>query len=302
MCTCISAVAANGDVIMGRTMDFSYKIEPHIYTIEDEYAHRFMGVGQDIGEITLADGINDAGVCISALYFPGYASYDGTAASWRLGIESTAVTSFVLGTCGSVEHAVSVLNNASIIGVKDNITNSIAPLHWMLADTSGRCVVIEKISDGFHVYDNPTGVLANSPAFPWHMTNLNNYVNVVPEQTEHVQWNENLSLAPFGQGAGTTGLPGDYTSPSRFVRASWLLSHASDMADGEHAVRTGFQVLGNVSIPKGCVVTQRATFDYTQYIVMYNLTACTCHILDEDFRLHSEKLSMSGISDVSYSS
>ena len=34
------------------------------------------------------------------------------------------------------------------------------------------------MSDGMHVYDNPVGVLTNDPMFPWHLTNLCQYVGL----------------------------------------------------------------------------------------------------------------------------
>ena len=42
------------------------------------------------------------------------------------------------------------------------------------------------------------------------MTNLRNYYNLSPYQFQEAIWN-NIKLTPFGQGAGTLGLPGDYT-------------------------------------------------------------------------------------------
>ena len=42
---------------------------------------------------------------------------------------------------------------------------------------SGKSIVIEYVGGKLNVYDNPLGVITNSPAFDWHMTNLRNYIN-----------------------------------------------------------------------------------------------------------------------------
>ena len=57
-----------------------------------------------------------------------------------------------------------------------------AQLHWILADASG-CLVIESMQDGFHIYENPVGVLTNNPPFPQQMFQLNNYPVSLPSPT-----------------------------------------------------------------------------------------------------------------------
>ena len=47
------------------------------------------------------------------------------------------------------------------------------------------------------------------------------------------------------------GLPGDFTSPSRFVRASFYETTAPDSATGFDAVIQAFHILNNFDIPIG---------------------------------------------------
>ncbi len=74
-----------------------------------------------------------------------------------------------------------------------------------------------------------------------------------------------LTLSAFGQGSGTVGLPGDYTPPSRFVRAVFLKEHLETAADETKGVSAAFQLLANMAIPKGAVITEEDEIDYTQY-------------------------------------
>ena len=46
------------------------------------------------------------------------------------------------------------------------------------------------------------GVMANSPDFQWHMTNLRSYMDVSTTQQKEAQWGS-VTLTPFGQAGGT---------------------------------------------------------------------------------------------------
>lgn len=286
MCTAIS-VQTPGGALFGRTMDFSYPLEPELFAVPPGYEwqnlpgthrirsrYRFLGIGQDISPLTFADGVNEAGFAAAVLYFPGYARYDPAEqrGAPRMSIAAIEVVKFLLGACASVEQAASVLKTVRIVGVKDSVTDSVAPLHWILTDAGGGCMVAEKTADGLHLMNDPIGVLANSPDFSWHLTNLRNYMNVSPHQNAESGW-PRVTLTPFGQGGGTFGLPGDFTPPSRFVRAAYLKSHTVFPQDRDGAVGAGFHVLESVSIPKGVVQTARGASDYTQYTAFIDLSA-----------------------------
>lgn len=294
MCTAITLQSAQDKVFFGRTLDFSYPLDPEMYLVPKGFTwsncfnthkirnhYRFMGIGQNISPVVFADGVNEMGFAIAALYFPGYAQYDsvdsineaGTSSvSMQASVAALELVGFLLGFAGSVEQAADIVQTIQIIGVQDPVTQSVAPLHWIMADQSGKCMVIEKTASELSLLDNPLGVLTNSPDFTWHMTNLRNYMNITPKQQQNAQW-QTVQLTPFGQGAGTLGLPGDFTPPSRFVRAAYQKSHAQLSVDKEDTIITGFHLLEGVSIPKGNVVTQRGTMDYTQYTAFIDLTS-----------------------------
>ena len=286
MCTAIAANTAQGSVYFGRTMDFSYPLDPELYIVPRGYQwnnalnthqilnpYSFIGIGQDISPVVFADGVNEMGFAAAVLYFPGYASYDPveTASSSAISIAAIEMVHFLLGQCVSVDQAAAILPTVRIVGVKDPVTGTVAPLHWIIADKSGKCMTVEKTKDGLHLMNNPIGVLSNSPAFPWHMANLRNYMNVRTAQSSSETW-ETVTLSPFGQGGGTFGLPGDFTPPSRFVRASFMKSHTSLPDDEQGAAISCFHILENVSIPKGVVITDRGAVDYTQYTAFINLS------------------------------
>ena len=56
---------------------------------------------------------------------------------------------------------------------------------------------------------------------------------------------------PTGQGSGMLGLPGDFTPPSRFVRAVAFSQSVFTPKVGDEAVLEAFHVLNQFDIPKG---------------------------------------------------
>lgn len=60
-----------------------------------------------------------------------------------------------------------------------------------------------------------------------------------------------MSLSSFGGGSAMIGLPGDFTPPSRFVRAAFFQSTAPQKPDAESFVFTAFHILGSMEIPIG---------------------------------------------------
>lgn len=289
MCTAMTLQIPQGNIYFGRTMDFSYPLAPQMYVapkgwtwtnilrthkIHNQYT--FMGIGQDISPVVFADGVNEAGFGAMALYFPGFAQYDSIEAdsSDSLSLAAVELVSFLLGQCSCVEEAAAMVRNLRIVGIRDSLTGTVAPLHWMAADAKGNCLVIEKTAEGLQLMDNPAGVLSNSPDFRWHMTNLRNYMNLSPYQQKETAWGETV-LTPFGQGSGTLGLPGDFTPPSRFVRALYGKSHLLPPSSKEEAVSAFFHLMEGVSLPKGSVMTDRETADYTQYTACISLSEKT---------------------------
>ncbi|ECF6930026.1 linear amide C-N hydrolase [Salmonella enterica subsp. enterica] len=69
-----------------------------------------------------------------------------------------------------------------------------SPFHYAFYDKKGGSIVVEVEYGKFHVYDNPTRVMTNGPAFPWHLTNLNNYTQL--KCVEEVTINEEYYEVP----------------------------------------------------------------------------------------------------------
>ena len=284
MCTALSLISKQNEMFFGRTMDFSYELNPEVYIMPNNYKwhsitsseiienkYKFIGTGQNIGKVVFADGMNEKGLGVAVLYFPGYAYFDTEKRTSKKTLANLEIVSYLLGNCDSVDDVIHMLPSIQIIGVEDSITSTIAPLHWIVSDKSGNTITIEKTQNGMEILNNPIGVLTNSPNLSWHLTNLRNYMETSPYQLEEIKW-DNFTLKPFGQAGGTFGLPGDYTSPSRFIRMAYEKSFLILPETREETLISCFHLMKTVSIPKGIVATNKGTLDYTQYTVFMNLT------------------------------
>lgn len=282
MCTAITLQSIQGDNFFGRTMDFSYDIEPGLYVIPSNYqwynpitmknhidSYGFICIGQETdGMLGVFDGVNEKGFAAATLYFPGYAYYDFPL-NGKEPIASLDFLHFILGRCSRVEDLKDLLKNIRIVGVEDPVTKAVAPLHWIATDKTGKSVVIEQTKTGLRLINNPIGVMTNSPDFLWHMTNLRNYIGVSVTGEEEARWGHTV-LTPFGQGAGTMQLPGGFTSPERFVRAAFIKTHVTVPKNRLESIMTCFQIMNSVSIPKGIILTSKGTYDYTKYTAFVN--------------------------------
>lgn len=288
MCTAMTLQSQSKELFFGRTMDFSHDIIPQLYIVPSSYvwnnslnqnqfkdSYRFIGLGQELdGMLGFFDGVNEKGFAAAVLYFAGYAQYDTEAANQAATpIASIDFLHYILGRCSSVRDLSDLVKDIAIIGIPDPVTNTVAPLHWIAADRSGACAVIEPTQRGLELINNPIGIMSNSPDFQWHMTNLRNYMSASPVQKEEVFW-DSIRLTPFGQAGGTIPLPGGFTSPERFVRTAYLKAHLPQPKDTGEAITACFHIMESVSIPKGAVITSQNTYDYTKYTAFINTNTC----------------------------
>ena len=205
-----------------------------------------------LGHPIYTDGINEKGLAVSVLYLPGFAKYqpyDAEKAS--VSISQSQVSNWILTSCGSIADVRVKLPRIRVVPVGEESLDGIpAPLHFLVTDQSGKTIVIEYTAEKLHIYENQVGVLTNSPPFPWHITNLSNYVGLGTKEAKPIQVGE-LEVKPLGAGSGMLGLPGDYTPPSRFVRAAAMRNTVPNLKTGERAIAEAFRILNNFDIPIG---------------------------------------------------
>lgn len=106
--------------------------------------------------------------------------------------------------------------------------------------------------DGLHIYRNTLGVMTNSPGYLWHRTNLLNYAGI--RDLDHGAMElAGQQLTPCFSGSGAQGLPGDWSSPSRFVRLAFLKTYGVKGATESAGVGAMFRLLQSAAFPLGMV-------------------------------------------------
>ena len=107
-------------------------------------------------------------------------------------------------------------------------------------------------------------MLTNNPPFEVQTTLLQNYWYLSAKNPEKI-FLKNLKSKPYSLGMGGIGLPGDASSPSRFVRAAFVLENS--VCDGEEIAEVGqfFHILSSVEQQKGITEVKKNLFEYTLY-------------------------------------
>lgn len=266
-CTGIRLSAKDGTVVHARTLEFAIDLHSDVMMVPRGYARtgttpdgkdglkwkaKYASVGLNgVGLPVLFDGLNEKGLAAGMFYFPtsaGYMPY--TAADAGKTIAPWEVGSWILENFASVEEVKANIGSIVVPAVVFSGWGFAPEAHYIVHDASGKTIVIEYVGGKLNVYDNPLGVITNSPQFDWHMANLRNYVNFSMTNVPPVILGP-VKLLPFGQGSGMLGLPGDFTPPSRFVRAVAFSQTAFALKTGDEAVLQAFHILNQFDIPKG---------------------------------------------------
>ena len=290
-CTGIRIEPKDGSVIVGRTMEFAADLRSNVIVIPrameyvgsapgDRPGCRWKSTYASIGANgfnvpAIVDGLNEKGLAVAIYYFPGYAKYqevkaeDGgrTIAPWELPV-------YLLGTCADVTEAVQAVRRIRVAEVAQKDMGFVPPCHYIVHDAARRCVVLEYVGGELKIHDNPLGVITNSPTFDWHLTNVRNYVNLSVNNAPPIDV-AGIKFGGLGQGSGMLGLPGDFTPPSRFVRAVAFSQSALPVATADQAVLQAFHILNQFDIPKGAarsVDRGKETADYTLWTSVCDLT------------------------------
>ncbi len=267
-CTGITLKSTDGAVVFGRTMEWgSFDLHSRLVVVPRGHEYqselpdgkhgltwktKHGAVGVDVVKKDLiADGMNEMGLCVNVLYHPGYAEYaafDPALAAKTLG--SLDVCQYLLTTCATTDEARAAISAVRIVGVVEPAIGLAPPIHLFVTEPSGKAIVIEFTAGEVKFHDAPLGIITNAPNYDWHTTNLRNFVNLSPIAlpTKKI---EDINFAPLGAGSGMIGLPGDYTPPSRFVRAVAFSKTARPTATGTETMYELFRILDSFNVPLG---------------------------------------------------
>lgn len=300
-CTTLQLIASDGTPVVGRTMEFGFDLQSDVLVVPAgsqlqssldkgmTYTTKYGMVGANgLHKPIITDGVNEKGLYVGVLYLPGYAEYaEPIAGQSDHELSPLGYGAWLLGNFATVEQVMAGYDKVRLVPhpIKE-LGNETPPLHFIVHDSTGASVVIEPVGGKLKIYRDPVGVLTNSPTFDWHVTNLSNYVNLSPLNIPQVNL-KGLRLSQFGQGSGLLGIPGDYTPPSRFVRAVVFSLFAEKLPTAKETVPQVFHLMNAFDIPKGAVREDskgKEQHDYTVWTTVSDLKN-----IRWDFRTHKDQ-------------
>lgn len=283
-CTGIVIKTKNGVVIPARTMEFGFDVRSKLLVIPQgtdltflssidnkegfkmRAKYGFAGMNAVEKQIVV-DGVNEAGLYLGSFYFPGFASFSTlTNSNQANSVSSEELGNYILGSFATVEEVIEGLKKITVVGSFIEDIQGEAPFHYAVTDANGRSIVIEYTDNGLNIHENVVGAVCNSPNYEWHLTNLRNYVNLAPANRHGFSLNGE-KFASLGEGSGMLGLPGDYTSSSRFVRATAFVNTTLPSKDEEEGIFRAFHILNAFDIPKGVIREKTKGGVLTDYTV-----------------------------------
>ena len=276
MCTAVTYKTKNH--YFGRNLDLEYSYDEKITITPRNYAFHFRKTSKMESHFAIIgmayvlkgyplyyDATNEKGLSAAGLSFPQNADYKPYC-SGKDNITPFELIPWILGQCETVAEAENLLKRINLLNEKFNEALPLSPLHWIISDRE-RSITLESTPTGIQIYDNPIGILTNSPTFDYHLFNLNNYMKLtkgIPANT-FAGGSRNLELKTYSHGMGAIGLPGDVSSLSRFVRATFVKMNSASGSSEAESVSQFFHILRSVEMQRGCVQTAKGLYDITIY-------------------------------------
>lgn len=287
MCTGVRFIDNNGGMYFGRNLDWSVPYGQKVVITPRGYKYNsaFLGEmamkgGAIIGMAIVAentplyfDCANESGLAIAGLNFPGYAKYAEAAVDGKTNVAAYEFPLWVVANFTTVEEVEKALKDTVIVAKPINEQYPVSELHWIIGDKE-RSIVVEYTANGMEIFHNDVDILTNQPGYGWHQENLRNYMNLFAQMPKEVKWGK-AKMTAFGSGSLMRGLPGDYYSPSRFVRVAYLNTHYPVKSTEEENVSRLFHTLTGVAMIDGAAQMADGACEKTIYTGGYSTTTKT---------------------------
>ncbi|MBR2767080.1 choloylglycine hydrolase [Candidatus Saccharibacteria bacterium] len=286
MCTGVRFSDANGNMYFGRNLDWStgygqkVVVTPRGYKYKSAFLGEMANSPAIIGMGIVAENMplyfdcaNEHGLAVAGLNFPGYAAYAPEAIDGKTNVAAYEFPLWVALNFTSVDEVEKALSDVVIVAKPINDQYPVSELHWIIGDAK-RSIVVEYTAAGMEIFKNDVDVLTNQPGYAWHKENMRNYMNLFPQMPKEVKWRE-AKFTAFGSGSLMRGLPGDYYSPSRFVRVAYLNTHYPVQADEASNVSRLFHTLTGVAMIDGAAAMADGQFEKTVYTGGYSTATRT---------------------------
>lgn len=292
-CTEIMLKTDDDNIILGRTFDFH--IEPHclvksffkgvdLFSLDKfgnknnfgKSKHNFVyfSVFQDGETDVITEGVNDSGLMVSTLWMEDtiYDDINQELKDDKKSIYYLSISALLLGLCKSVDEAKIFLKDKKIWAKKVLLNGKIllGKIHFVIYDKDRNSIVVEIKNGNCIFYENEVGVITNESWYNWQEKNLDNYLGL----TNKTFLNLNSHKKSFHTriaGNGLMGLPGDFTSSSRFVRSA-IVKKFVEKDNTKQTIGIMDKLIGLVIQPKGIKLTymqeKDPQFSWTRFVII----------------------------------
>ena len=296
MCTSFTLKAEDKSIVVGRAMDFSSPMEPFFIirkrgsSIEESlnyidntevhtnksstYGYIAIAVNDiipNISKFVATDGMNEVGLSAGFHFMKGssYPHFDKEKIERNLFLPF--LCSWVLAYCASVDEVKEKLSNRNVWYFSNQNLIDKIPVYITISDRSGKTANIEFLDNKMNIVDNPIGVSTNEPPLDWHLTNLKRYLSLSNYAPESMKIDE-LHCSPFGH-SGLKGLPGDTSSPSRFLRTAFVKHFSIVPKDSQEAFNHAVHMLNILDAPAGLSRYPDGSMVFPRWSVIKGLTS-----------------------------
>ncbi len=267
MCTGIKINYEDG-CVMGRTMDYEVPLKYNAIYLPNNYNYcndlmgnalytKYKTLGMCFeNRDPLKDGVNEHGLIGITNEFSGFNLYDNKTRPEKINISSLQYLTYALSNYKSVEELIENLPDIHISTKDHKGEDTISPdFHYMFADSTKRCIVIEPKGKELICYENPYDVMTNSPGFESQVKRLKKYIDL-----------DNLDYFNSAK-----NLPGGYDPVSRFIKAFYLTKMNVKSNSSMEALSHSYNIMAAMALTNGFIVNQKYNqATYTRYICSYD--------------------------------
>jgi len=260
-CTRAVYEGPNGRVMTGRSMDWKEDIRTNLWALPRGMARdgaagpqslrwtsRFGSVVATGYDIATADGLNEAGLMVNALWMSQsrYPAPDGRTPTMAISVFGQ----FLLDRFATVAEAVQWLKANPLLIVTGEVPTQpgrLATMHFSISDAGGDSAIIEWVDGRMEIHQSRDfRVMTNEPPY-----------------------REQLAITSYWQTVGGTQfLPGTNRAADRFARASFYIDTVTKSEDPRVAAAATFSVIRNASVPIGITTADQPNISTTRWRVV----------------------------------
>ena len=272
---CTAMTYKTKDHYFGRNMDFEFSYQETVTVTPRNFPFHFrkmpsitkhyamIGMAYVVADYPLYyEATNEKGLSMAGLNFPGNTDYKPEA-DGKDNVTPFEFIPWILSQCADIAETKSLLERINLVKINFSEELPLSPLHWIISDKECS-ITVECVKEGLKIYENPVGILTNNPPFDYHMLHLSDYMMLSKEAPQN-NFAKGVDMQIYSRGMGAMGLPGDYSSASRFIKAAFVKMNALSAEDEVSSVNQFFHMLDAVAQLRGCVHMGKEMYEITIY-------------------------------------